>query len=129
MFSTQLIEVSNVYRSNHHTIIHIGPNSGIQKTYDANALSHGVTGQVLGESSTHAPGVAVQASDLAPDRTDARLDEGLLRHRLAGLRLVDVRAALAHVEVAVRLLAASLNLLAKYIKRNTNMMICCMEFV
>lgn len=79
-------------------------------TYDADALSHGVAGQVLGEAGAHATGVAVQARHFAPDRAHARLDEGLLRHRLAGLRLVDVRAALAHVELAVRLLAAALDL-------------------
>lgn len=79
-------------------------------TYDADALSHGVAGQVLGETGTNAAGVAVQADDLAPDGAHARLDEGLLRHRLAGLRLVDVRAALANVELAVHLLAAALDL-------------------
>lgn len=79
-------------------------------TYDANALSHGVAGQVLDETGAHAAGVTVQAGDLAPDGAHARLDEGLLRHSLAGLRLVDVRAALAHVELAVHLLAAALDL-------------------
>lgn len=69
-----------------------------------------MAGQVLRETGTNGAGVAVQTDHLAPDGADARLDEGLLRHRLAGLRLVDVRATLAHVERAVRLLAAALDL-------------------
>lgn len=82
-------------------------------TYNANSLSHSVTGQVLLEASANGSVVSVQSDDLSPDGANARLQVGLLWDGGAGLGLVHVSASLADVERAVSPLAASVNLFVR----------------
>lgn len=79
-------------------------------TYNANAVSHCMTGQIPVEASTHRSSVAVDASNFAPNSTDTGLAFRMLWHTLLGLRFVDIHAALSNVELAVLLATCALNL-------------------
>lgn len=80
------------------------------RTYDTDAVTHGMTGKVPVEAGTHSAGVTVDAGNLAPDGADAGLALGMLWHALLGLSLVDIDATLADVELTVFLAAGTLDL-------------------
>lgn len=79
-------------------------------TYNANAVTHCMTGQIPVETSTHRSSVAVDAGNLAPNGTDTGLALRMLGNTLLGLRLVDIHAALSNVELTMLLTTGTFNL-------------------
>ena len=85
---------------------HLGPSS----THDSHTVAHGVSGHILVELGTDHSVVAVHSDHLSPNGLQAGLDSGMLGHAATVLGLVDVHAALAHVEATVLFPLAALDL-------------------
>lgn len=79
-------------------------------TYDADALSHCVSWQILAETGTHGTGATVQSCHFAPNCAYSRFEGWLLWNGHACLCFEYVNTSFANVELAMFLLAATFNL-------------------
>lgn len=79
-------------------------------TYNADWLSHGVSGQIFAESCAYTASAAVQSGDFAPNSAYSWFDVRFLWQRFACLCFEHIHASFAHIEITMLLLAATINL-------------------
>lgn len=98
----------------------------MNSTYNADGLSHGVSGQIFAESCTYTASAAVQSGDFAPNSAYSWFNVRFLWQRFACLCFEHIHTSFAHIEITMLLLAATINLQRSGTQRIRNhTLVCC----